>query len=93
LAQQSSAPLAVVEPFADMYAMQMDLSSRLTQLIKNAKKDGQIKKTKSYYESRLNKLNELSKQFYINHQALILQQCPRSHLYFADAVEDNFEQA
>jgi len=30
LAQQSSAPLAVVEPFADMYAMQMDLSSRLT---------------------------------------------------------------
>nr|XP_036677350.1 uncharacterized protein LOC118878459 isoform X2 [Drosophila suzukii] len=93
LAQQSSAPLAVVEPFADMYAMQMDLSSRLTQLIKNAKKDGQIKKTKSYYEFRLNKLNELSKQFYTNHQALILQQCPRSHPYFADAVEDNFDQA
>jgi len=36
LAQQSSAPLAVVELIADMYAMQMDLSSRLTQLIKNA---------------------------------------------------------
>jgi len=93
LAQQSSAPLAVVEPFADMYAMQMDISSRLTQLTKNIKKDGQIKKTKSYYEFRLNNLNELSKQFYTNHQALISQQCPRSHPYFADAVEDNFEQA
>jgi len=45
LAQQRSAPLAVVEPFAEMYATQMDLYSRLTQLIKNAKKDGQIKKT------------------------------------------------
>jgi len=89
LAQQSSAPLAVVQPFGDLYAMQIDLSSRLSQLIKNAKKDGQIKKTKSYYEFRLNKLNELSKQFYTNHQALILQQCPRSHPYFADAVEDN----
>jgi len=64
LAQKSSEPLAVVDPFADMYAMQMDLSSRLTQLIKNAKNDGQIKKTKSYYEFRLNKLNDLSKQFY-----------------------------
>jgi len=40
LAQQSSAPLAVVEPFADVYAMQMDLFSRLTQLIKHANKDG-----------------------------------------------------
>jgi len=92
-AQQSSEPLAWVEPFVDMYAVLMDLSSRLTQLIKNATKDGQIKKTKSYYEFRLNKLNELLKQFYTNHQALILQQCPRSHPYFADAVKDNFEQA
>jgi len=25
--------------------------------------------------------------------ALVLQQCPRSHPYFADAVKDNFEQA
>jgi len=30
LAQQSSALLVVVEPFADIYAMHMDLSSRLT---------------------------------------------------------------
>jgi len=44
LAQKSSEPLAVVEPFADMYAMQMDLSCSLTQPIKNSKKDGQIKK-------------------------------------------------
>jgi len=93
LEQQSSAPLAMVEPFADMYSMQMDLSSRLTQLIKNAKNYGQIKKTKSYYVFCLNKLNELSKQFYKNHQALILQQYPRSHPYFTDAVKDNFEQA
>jgi len=39
------------------------------------------------------KLNEPSKQFYINYKALSLQQCPRSHPYFADAVEDNCEQA
>jgi len=79
--------------WSSMYAMQMDLYSRLTQLIKNAKKDGQIKKTKSYYEFRLNKLNEFSKQFYTNHQTLILHQCPRSHPCFADAVKDNFEKA
>jgi len=76
-----------------MYAMQMDLSSRSTHLIKNTRKDGQINKTNSYYEIRLNKLNELSKKCYTNHQALILQNSSRSHLYFADAVEDNFEQA
>jgi len=32
LAQQSLAELVVVEPFADIYAMQIDLSSRLIQL-------------------------------------------------------------
>jgi len=37
----------------------MDLSSRSTHLIKNTRKDGQINKTNSYYEIRLNKLNEL----------------------------------
>jgi len=36
LAQQSSAPLVVVESFAIIYAMQMDLSSLLTQLIKSS---------------------------------------------------------
>jgi len=57
-----------------------------------ASNNGGIKKSRGIADSTggFNKLSELSKQFYTNHQALIFQQCPRAQPYFADAVEDNF---
>ncbi|XP_044248692.1 uncharacterized protein [Drosophila takahashii] len=78
---------------SNLHILQADIFERVKQLYQNFKKDSQSRKTKIYFQTRINKLENFSKEFDTNHQTLLLNGCSPEHEYFTSQLAARFEES
>lgn len=76
-----------------LIALQHEWHDRLTKVLVNHKKTGDVRRTKSYFEMRLKSINQLRSEFENRHRLIIQSDIDTTNSYFSEDLLDKFEEA